>query len=60
MDIFIQNMKFLCLTLWLGGVYTDDDAKNNDGQSMLVYGSLVDKPNEPKSSADGSELSAVP
>ena len=23
--IFVPNMKFLCLTLWLGGVYTDAD-----------------------------------
>ena len=49
-------MMLLCLTLWLGGVCTDDDdandddAKDNDGQSMIVNGSLVDKPNEPKSS----------
>ena len=28
--IFIPNMKFLCLTMWLGGLYTDnDDADTN-------------------------------
>ena len=26
-----------------------DDTNNDDGQFMIVYGSLVDKPNEPKS-----------
>ena len=36
-----------------GEVCTDDDtdaddANANDGQSMIVLGSLVDKPNEPK------------
>ena len=62
----IQNMKFLCLTLCQGEVCTDADANaedantdnanandanaNNDGQSMTVQGSLVDKPNEPKTS----------
>ena len=37
-DISIQNMKFLCLTLWQGEVCTDDaDANtNNEGQSMIV------------------------
>ena len=25
-----------------------DDANDDDGQSMIVQGSLVDKPNEPK------------
>ena len=43
-------MKFLCLTMWLGGLYTDDTNTNadadtnanadsdtdNDGQSMIV------------------------
>ena len=37
--------------MWLGGLYTDDTNADtntdNDGQSMI--GSLVDKPNEPKS-----------
>ena len=46
-------MKFLCLTIWLGGLYTDYDANthhnaNDGGQSMIVSGSLADKPNEPK------------
>ena len=52
MCICILNMKFLCLTLWQGEVYTDDnDANDNndDGQFMIVQGSLVDKLNEPKS-----------
>ena len=37
MGIFIHNMKFLCVTLWLGGVCTDtnnyvtnDDSANAD------------------------------
>ena len=52
MCISVPNMKFLCLNLWLGEVCTDDanndDANDDDGQSMIVLGSLVDKPNEPK------------
>ena len=47
MYIFTPNMKFLCLTMWLGGLYTDNDTDadadtdsdtdpNNDGQSMIV------------------------
>ena len=47
MCICIPNMKFLCLTLCQGEVCTDDT--NDNGQSMIVYGSLVDKPNESKS-----------
>ena len=47
------NMKLLCLTLCQGEVCTDDsDANtdaNDDRQSMIVEDSLVDKPNEPKS-----------
>ena len=54
--IRVPNMKFICLTLWLGEVCTDanaDDANtDNDAQSMIVQGSLVDKPNEPKSNSD--------
>ena len=51
----ILNMKFLCLTMCQGEMCTDDannanaDANVNNGQSMIVQGSLVDKPNEPKS-----------
>ena len=49
MCICIPNMKFLCLTLCQGEVCTDDnDNANIDIQSMVVEGSLVDKPNEPK------------
>ena len=33
--ISVQNMKFLCLNLWLGEVCTDD-ANDDDGQSMIV------------------------
>ena len=49
-------MKFLRLTLCQEEVCTDDtDANDNDandiGQSMIVQGSLVDKPNEPKNSS---------
>ena len=47
MYIFTPNMKFLCLTMWLGGLYTDNDIDadantnansdtNNDGKSMIV------------------------
>ena len=35
MCMCIPNMKFLCLNLWLGEVYTDN-ANNNDTQSMIV------------------------
>ena len=57
MCICLPNMKFLCLNLCQGEVCTDnanddtndDDANaNDDGQSMIVKCSLVDKPNEPK------------
>ena len=45
--MFIPNVKFLCLALWLGEVCTDDadanDTVNDDEQSMIVEGSLVDK-----------------
>ena len=44
--ISTPNMKFLCLTIWLGGLYTDNDSDANtdnnsdtdtdDGQSMIV------------------------
>ena len=47
--IYTKNMKFLCLTMWLGGLYTDNDTNanadtdtdsdtdpNNDGQRMIV------------------------
>ena len=56
MYLCMPNMKFLCLTLCQGEVCTDDDNNandantNDDGQSMIVQGSLVDKPNEPKKS----------
>ena len=52
MGIFVPNMKFLCLSLWLGEVCTDDandeDANDHNRQSMTVKGSLVDNPNETK------------
>ena len=43
-------MKFLCLILWQGEVYTDDDdddanTDTNDTLSMIVEVSLVAKPN---------------
>ena len=40
--ILILNMKFLCVTLWLEDVYTDDDdtnANDDNAQSMIVKGS---------------------
>ena len=55
MCMCIPNIKFLCLALYQGEVCTDDndanydDDANNDGQSVIVTCSLVDKPNEPKS-----------
>ena len=51
MCIRVPNMKFLCLTLCQGEVSTDDndvDANDDNGQSMIVKGPLLDKPNEPK------------
>ena len=49
MCINIPNMKFLCLILWQVEVCTDADTDaNDDGQSLIVEGSLVDKRNEPK------------
>ena len=49
-------MKFLCLILCQREVCTNDDAdadtnndaNDNDRHCMIVQGSLVDKPNEPK------------
>ena len=49
MGIFIPNMKLLCLSLLLGGVCTDDDCDDTGWIKHGVEGSLVDKPNEPKS-----------
>ena len=31
-----QNLKFLCLTLCQGEVFTDDDTNDDDGQFMIV------------------------
>ena len=59
-------MKFLCLNMWLEEVCrdntndNDDDAKTtHDRQSMILYGSLVDKPNEPKSPFYRSDLDSM-
>ena len=30
MGIFIPNVMFLCVTLWLGRVYTDNDTNTDD------------------------------
>ena len=47
--ICVPNMKLLCLILWQGEVCTDANIETNDDtQSMIVQGSLTDKPNEPK------------
>ena len=46
----VPNMKFVCLSLWLGEVCTYD-AKDNDAQVTkhgCIKGFLVDKPKEPK------------
>ena len=52
MCICIPNLKFLCFNQWQGDD-TDNEAPmmsatTHDNQSMIVYYSLVDKPNEPK------------
>ena len=46
----VPNMKFLCLTLCQGEVCIDDanTNTNDNGQFMIVSGTLVNKPNEPK------------
>ena len=51
----VPNMKFLHLTICQGEVCTtttpmlmQDDANDDDGQFMIILGSLADKPNEPK------------
>ena len=41
----VPNVEFLYLKLWLVEVCTNDA---NNTQNMIVQGSLVDKPNEPK------------
>ena len=58
MCICIPNMKLLCLTMCQREVCTDDDNANdaNDGQSMIVQGSLVDKPNEPKTTTTPNSI----
>ena len=48
---FILNVKFLCLPLWLGGLYTDD--KDEPGQCTTDKGRMyqaiwLHKTNEPK------------
>ena len=57
MCICISNVKFSYVTLCQGQVCTDNDAAananadtdaNNNRQSMIGKGSLVNKPNEPK------------
>ena len=62
MDIFIPNMKFLCLTLWLGGVSTDANTADNDDTGQWKkhdWGSLVGNPDEPKSLSYGIMLGQV-
>ena len=39
-------MKFLCLTLWQGEVYTDNNANTNTNDNARQ--TKHDKPNEPK------------
>ena len=59
MYICLPNMKFLCLTLWQGEICTDDANAanaNDNGQSMIVLGFLVDKPNEPKNSKNQGNM----
>ena len=54
--VHIYTKYEVSMFLWLGGLYTDNndadvDANNDyddNRQSMIVKGSLVDKPNEPK------------
>ena len=33
--IFTVNMKFLCLTMWLGGLYTDNDDADTDNDTNV-------------------------
>ena len=53
MCIFISNMKFLSLILWLGGLCTDaDDTDNDNNRAQWTYhdhiGSSGITPNEPQ------------
>ena len=41
-------MGDICVLTMCQGEVCTDDANDDDGQSMIVQGSLVDKPNEPK------------
>ena len=36
MGIFTPDMKFLCLTLWLGGVSPGDDVNANDARPDIT------------------------
>ena len=52
---------FLCLAMWKRGIGNADDAdkanaNGDDGQSMIVKGSLVDKPNKPKITTQPSKI----
>ena len=44
MGAFIPNMNFLCLSLWLGGVWTDDtntgddDAQHTKNDCIRLFG----------------------
>ena len=40
--IFTPNMKFLCLTMWQGGLYTDnnDTDNDNDDDKARLYKAL--------------------
>ena len=64
MDIFILNIKFLCLILWLEEVtpmtMMIPTAMTHDGQSMIVSGSVVDKPSEPKITSQSIEFGGCP
>ena len=56
-----KNMKFVCLTMWLGEVCTDDanantNANDDNAQFMIVLCSFVEKPNEPIITVKGPML----
>ena len=47
-NISQNHSIFMCI--YLGHMATDNvNVNDNDGQSMIAQGSLVDKPNKPKS-----------
>ena len=57
--LYQMSQKCLYGPLWLEVVCTDDviyNDDNDDGQSMIVYGSLVDKSNDKRPRKDHLQL----